>query len=293
MNQNQRVRRELFRATAMGLAGMSLTGGGLLAYASSVEPKWLDVTRVSLPLPRLDDAYHGYRIVQISDIHAGRWMPTSLLEEVVRLANAERPDLVVVTGDFVTYTYHEAPLDIVPSMRKLKAKDGVAATMGNHDYWGTHGPGLIRHVIHDSGMIDLNNNVHTIERDGKPLHLAGVDSARERMSRLDLVLDCLPEEGAAILLAHEPDFADVSAPTGRFDLQISGHSHGGQVVIPFVGPPHLPPLGRKYYTGRYQVGSMIQYTNRGLGMVGLPVRFWCRPEITVITLEAGRVADGN
>lgn len=277
----------------MGLAGLSLTGGGLLAYASSVEPKWLDVTRISLPLPRLHEVYHGYRIVQISDIHAGKWMPTSLLEEVVRLVNAEAPDLVVVTGDFVTYTYHEAPLDIVPSMRKLRAKDGVAATLGNHDYWGTYGPSLIRHVIHDSGMIDLNNHVHTIERDGKPLHLAGVDSARERMSRLDLVLDCLPKGGPAILLAHEPDFADISAPTGRFDLQISGHSHGGQVVVPFVGPPHLPPMGRKYHTGRYQVGNMIQYTNRGIGMVGLPVRFWCRPEITVITLEAGREAMGN
>ena len=286
MKQHKRIRRELYRAVVMGLAGMSLTGGGLLAYATNVEPKWLEVKEVTLPLPRLHNAFHGYRIVQISDIHAGKWMPTSLLEEVVRIVNAHSPDLIAVTGDFVTYTYHEAPLDIVPSMSKLKARDGVVATLGNHDYWGNQGPGLIRHVIRDSGMIDLNNHVYTIERDGKPFHLAGVDSARERMDRLDLVLEHLPREGPAILLAHEPDFADTSAATGRFDLQLSGHSHGGQVVIPFVGPPHLPPLGRKYHTGRYQVGSMIQYTNRGLGMVGLPVRFGSRPEITVITLHA-------
>jgi predicted MPP superfamily phosphohydrolase len=286
MKQHKRIRRELYRAVVMGLAGMSLTGGGLLAYATNVEPKWLEVKEVTLPLPRLHNAFHGYRIVQISDVHAGKWMPTSLLEEVVRIVNAHSPDLIAVTGDFVTYTYHEAPLDIVPSMSKLKARDGVVATLGNHDYWGNQGPNLIRHVIRDSGMVDLNNHVYTLERDGKPLHVAGVDSARERMDRLDLVLEHLPKEGPAILLAHEPDFADVSAPTGRFDLQLSGHSHGGQVVIPFVGPPHLPPLGRKYHTGRYQVGSMIQYTNRGLGMVGLPIRFGSRPEITVITLHA-------
>jgi predicted MPP superfamily phosphohydrolase len=286
MNRNARIKRELYRSVVMGLAGMSLTGGGLLAYATNVEPKWLEIKEITLPLPRLHDTFHGYRIVQISDVHAGKWMPTSLLEEVVRIVNSYTPDLSAVTGDFVTYTYHEAPLDIVPSMSKLKARDGVVATLGNHDYWGNQGPDLIRHVIRDSGMIDLNNHVHTIERGGKPLHLAGVDSARERMDRLDLVLEQLPKGGPAILLAHEPDFADVSAPTGRFDLQLSGHSHGGQVVIPFVGPPHLPPLGRKYHTGRYQVGSMIQYTNRGLGMVGLPIRFGSRPEITVITLHS-------
>ncbi len=284
MNQNRRIGRELSKAVALALAGATMLGGGLLAYAASVEPKWVDIKKIRLSLSRLPEQFNGYRIVQISDIHAGKWMHTPFLEKVVRLVNEQTPDLIAVTGDFVTYTYKEAPLDIVPSMSKLRAKDGVVAVLGNHDYWGNHGPELIRHVIRDSSMIDLNNHHHTLVRDGVPLHIAGVDSAREKMSRLDLVLEKLPKEGAAILLAHEPDFADESAPTGRFDLQISGHSHGGQVVIPFVGPPHLPPLGRKYHTGTYQVGSMIQYTNRGLGVVGLPLRFWCRPEITVFTL---------
>lgn len=279
------IRRELLRATFAGLAGMAVAGGGLLAYASEVEPRWVQITHINLPLPRLPEEFHGYRIVQISDLHAGKWLPTALLEETVRLVNDQRPDLIAITGDFVTYTYKDAPLDIVPTLSKLRAKDGVAAVLGNHDYWGSYGPDLIRHVIHDSGMIDLNNDTHTLERNGKLLHLAGVDSARERMARLDLVLKKLPKEGAAILLAHEPDFADTSAKSGRFDLQISGHSHGGQVVVPFVGPPRLPPMGVKYHTGRYQVGNMVQYTNRGLGVVGIPVRFFCRPEITVFTLE--------
>ena len=104
--------------------------------------------------------------------------------------------------------------------------------------------------------------------------------------RLDEVLAQLPADGAAMLLCHEPDFADISAATGRFDLQISGHTHGGQIVLPFIGPIHTPRYGHKYSLGMYQVGDMIQYTNRGVGMARLPVRFNCRPEITVFTLEA-------
>ncbi|HYN87535.1 MAG TPA: hypothetical protein VER55_03345, partial [Ardenticatenaceae bacterium] len=102
----------------------------------------------------------------------------------------------------------------------------------------------------------------------------------------DRVLAHLPPDGAAILLAHEPDFADISAATGRFDLQLSGHSHGGQVIVPFAGPLIGPRYGQNYPVGRYQVGSMIQYTNRGIGMVAPLVRFNCRPEVTVFTLES-------
>jgi predicted MPP superfamily phosphohydrolase len=90
----------------------------------------------------------------------------------------------------------------------------------------------------------------------------------------------------AILLAHEPDFADTSAATGKFDLQVSGHTHGGQVVVPFLGPPVLPYLGQKYHTGLYKIGNMFQYTNRGVGMNRLAVRFNCRPEITMFELES-------
>jgi predicted MPP superfamily phosphohydrolase len=104
--------------------------------------------------------------------------------------------------------------------------------------------------------------------------------------QLNSVIEALPSDGAAILLAHEPDFADESARSGRFDLQVSGHSHGGQVAIPFFGPPVLPYLGRKYPAGLYKVGNMFQYTNRGVGMARLPFRFNCPPEITIFTLKS-------
>lgn len=278
--------RELTRATLAAFGALGVTGAGLLAYATGIEPHWIELTHVELALPRLPEQFDGYRIVQISDIHAGVWLPDDRLEQVVGIVNAQDPDLVAITGDFVTLTYLEAPDHIVPEMRMLRARDGVAAVLGNHDYWGILGHRQIRHVIRDSGMIDLNNDVRTLERDGAALHVAGVDSARERMARPDVVMRKLPREGAAILLAHEPDFADVAARTNRFDLQLSGHSHGGQVVVPLLGPPHLPPMGKKYHTGRYRIGNMVLYTNRGLGVVGLPVRFFCRPEITVLTLRS-------
>jgi predicted MPP superfamily phosphohydrolase len=272
----------------MGIAAVLGVGAGALAYAAGVEPNWIEVRQVNLRLPRLSPRFDGYRIVQISDIHAGEWMPTRRLAMVADLVNGQRPDLIAVTGDFVTYTHKGAHGATVPTLKRLCAKDGVVAVLGNHDYWGYPGPVQIRRIIRDSGMIDLNNRVHTLQRDGEMLHIAGVNSARLRRDRLDWVLAKLPPEGAAILLAHEPDVADKTAAARRFDLQLSGHSHGGQIVIPLLGPPRLPPLGRKYPTGLYKVGDMFLYTNRGLGMVSLPLRFFCRPEITVFTLEAGQ-----
>ncbi len=117
------------------------------------------------------------------------------------------------------------------------------------------------------------------------LHVAGVDDYMVGAARPDLVLERLPAEGAAVLLAHEPDFADVSAATGRFDMQISGHSHGGQVRLPVLDPPYLPPHARRYPLGLYRVAGMLQYTNRGVGMLGPHIRLNCRPEITAFTFE--------
>jgi predicted MPP superfamily phosphohydrolase len=281
------LRRAYLRAVVMGLAATGAAGLGSLTYARVVEPAWIEVREVSLALPRLPAEFDGYRVVQMSDLHV-EWMGRKRLMEAVALANSQRADLIAITGDFVTQAYERAVVDLAP-LGLLRAKDGVVAVLGNHDYWGWLGPGAVREAIREIGLIDLNNRVHTLERDGALFHVAGVDSARAVQARLDKVLASLPREGGAMLLAHEPDFADRSAPTGRFDLQISGHSHGGQVVIPFVGPPHLPPLGRKYHTGLYKVRGMLQYTNRGLGTVGIPVRFWCRPELTVFTLRSARI----
>ncbi len=134
--------------------------------------------------------------------------------------------------------------------------------------------------------MDLSNAVRTIERDGAQLHLAGIDDVVARKARLDLVLEQLPESGCAIMLAHEPDFADIIAPYGRFDLQLSGHTHGGQVRLPVLGALISPKHGRRYHKGWYRIDNLRLYVNRGVGMVTLTLRFNCRPEIAVFTLNA-------
>jgi predicted MPP superfamily phosphohydrolase len=169
-------------------------------------------------------------------------------------------------------------------LRLLTPRDATLAILGNHDHWTD--ARLIRQLIREGGAIDICNAVYTVRRGNRQLHIGGVDDIWEHKDDLPTVLKALPGDEAAILLAHEPDFADTSAATGRFDLQLSGHSHGGQVAIPLFGPPILPRLGQKYPNGLYQVGSMFQYTNRGLGVVSPRVRFNCRPEITIFTLES-------
>ncbi len=266
------------------LMGAALVGTAI--YATRIEPGWLRVKYVPLKLSRLPKAFHDYRIVQISDIHMGGWMTRERLWEAVDLINLLRPDAVAITGDFVERRSHSLMDDLILPLSALKPSDLTVAVMGNHDY--SFNVGAIRRVLQAANILELRNSVHTLKRGDAALHLAGVDDIARHRDCMDAVLDNLPNDGTAILLAHEPDFADVSAATGRFDLQISGHTHGGQIRLPLLGTPLLPSYGKRYPAGRYQIGNMIQYTNQGLGMIRPYVRFMARPEITVFILEATR-----
>jgi uncharacterized protein len=262
--------------------------GGMLAvclaigYVTLVEPNWWAVTPVPVVIPNLPLAFNGYRIVQITDVHADQWMTPDRLSHVVALINRQQPDLVALTGDYVT----KEPQTYAPYLAKLQAltpRDRTVAVLGNHDEWTD--PQLIRQILQDADVTVLENQVYTVRRGRETLAIGGVGDVWVGKQNLAQVLNQLPTTGKAILLAHEPDFADESAETGRFALQLSGHSHGGQVVIPFMKLV-LPFLGKKYPAGAYQVGSMMQYTSRGVGMASPRVRFNCRPEITVLTLKS-------
>ncbi len=272
----QLLRRGTAWASAAVLAGA--------AYSIMLEPGWVELAQVSLALPGLAPAFSGYRVVHLSDLHMGDWMNAARLDDVVRLVNKQSPDLIAITGDFVTRRAVSHMRELACGLARLKARDGVVAVLGNHDHWS--GAQALRDVLAASGVCELANDFRTLHRDGVQLHIAGVDDIIAGCDRLDLLLARLPVDGAAILLAHEPDFADESAATDRFALQLSGHTHGGQIVAPLIGPLLLPDLGRRYPSGRYQVGGMIQYTNRGVGVVSPFVRINCRPEITVFDLHA-------
>jgi len=264
-------------------------GSGSLIYSVFGEPQWLDVEQLEIVLPRLPKSFSGLRIVHISDIHIGGWMNRERLSDVIELAKKQKPDLVVMTGDYVighswTKNLDEAAQDFIDEVSKLTADYLVLGVLGNHDHWTD--AEKVRTMLSRCGVVELNNAVYSLRRGEDRLHIAGVDDVRENKARLDDVYKLLPDTGGAMLLAHEPDFVDISSQKDRFDLQLSGHSHGGQVVIPFYGPIILPYLGRKYPSGLYKVGRMWQYTNRGVGMTEPAVRFNCRPEITVLTLRS-------
>jgi predicted MPP superfamily phosphohydrolase len=270
------------------LLGAALGGTilGTTAYLRK-EPEDVEIVPISLVLPRLDARFDGYRIAQISDLHADGWMTPGRVLELVRLVNEQEPDLVAITGDLATYSRfrsltHHVPKLVAP-LRRLRTTDGVVAVLGNHDY--KTDVLVVQRVLAASGVTELRNTSLTLHCGRGALHICGVDSAKEGTPRLDRVLKGLPEAGAAVLLAHEPDFADTSAATGRFDLQLSGHSHGGQLGLPLLRYPFLPKLSRKYPDGLYRVGELSLYTNRGLGSHPR-FRFNCRPEITVITLRS-------
>jgi hypothetical protein len=270
-------------------AATVLAAAGWLLYAREVETRRVEVKPVKLALPRLAADFDGYRLIQIGDFHLDDWSKPERLHRIVEKVNEQRPDLVAITGDFASYSAREFDAErLIEALRALEARDGCVAILGNHDYLTN--VELVRRCIREGGVGELINGVRTLRRGGAALHVAGIDDVMEGNSRLDRVLGELPEEGAAILLAHEPDFADVSSATGRFDLQLSGHSHGGQVAVPFLRRLVLPPLSQRYTRGLYDVRGMIQYTNRGIGFVNKRLRFLCRPEITVFTLRspAGR-----
>lgn len=281
---------KLMKILSIQAAALGLLGYG---YSTEVELNWIEITNLTLKLRRLDPAFNRLRLVQISDFHVGQWIDKERLDRVFGMALEQAPDYLLLTGDYLEYrpynrpnewaTYEENLQLVSSSFAQLSASCPTIGILGNHDH--KIYAGWVEQALTEAGVTVLRNSVMTIQRGNSQLHLAAVDDVREGMDRLDQVMEALPEDGAAILLAHEPDFADVSAATGRFDLQLSGHSHGGQIVLPLVGAPLLPELGRKYPSGLYDINKMLLYTNRGVGVTTVNARFNCRPEITVFTLE--------
>src|SRR5690348_3582160 len=186
-------RRELLRRAA-GLALIASAAGVIGAeYTRTIEPAWIEITSVHVRMPGLASAFEGYRIAQISDLHLGDWLTPAQLAQVVRMVNFIGADLIAVTGDFITSHASKHAQDLITTLRDLHAPDGVTGILGNHDHWSS--AATIRRVIAESGFLDLDNAVHTLQRGGTLLHIAGVDDIWERKDRLDDVLAAMPREG--------------------------------------------------------------------------------------------------
>jgi uncharacterized protein len=277
--------------------GVVLAATGILAAAadaSLVAPFNVTVSRVEVPLHRLPEPFDGFTIAQLSDFHYDEHFSAPAIRTAVEIANGLRPDLTVLTGDFVTepIAAHRRHLNLRQAanaaepcgalLNKLRAEFGVLSVIGNHD--GNTDPDRVRELLRNQGLPVLYDEATAIERGGKRIWIAGLDDNPDETD-LRPALKGIPKDELVIVLAHEPDVADFISKY-PVDLQLSGHSHGGQVRLPFIGPAYLPPLGRKYPQGLRRIGFLTLYTNVGIGTMGLPLRLNCPPEVTLLTLRA-------
>ncbi len=246
-----------------------------------IEPRWLVVERVAVPLRRLPPELDGLQIAHLSDLHLGPDVKVEAITEAVERTMSLQADLIVLTGDYVTRRASYAP-GLVEPLSRLHAPLGVYATLGNHDHWA--GAEKVASYLSRAGITVMKNLAQPIAREGAALWLIGLDDVWFGTGHLPTALAGVPQDACKIVLIHEPDFADRSARYG-IDLQLSGHSHGGQVRIPGIGPLILPDWGRKYPMGLQRAGGTWVYTTRGVGLVSPAIRFNCPPEITLLTLR--------
>jgi len=269
-------RQFLKRACSLGSVGL------LASYPVFVE-RYIVLTNIyRVSVPNLPEAFSGFRIVHLSDLHYGFLVPLELIRHVVYRANQLKPDLITCTGDYVHKRNSTAEIEqIWPVLSQLKAPSGVYSVLGNHDHWAN--TARSDYWLKRTRQ-DLRHKVVRIERDGQNLWLAGAGDLWEDQRNLDFMLSRIPDPECRIVLAHNPDSAD-TAFSKRVDLMISGHTHGGQVDIPFVGTPVLPVRNKNYSSGlkRSLRGSKV-FISKGIGWAVYPIRFNCYPEIAVLEL---------
>ncbi|MFP4105655.1 MAG: metallophosphoesterase, partial [Phycisphaerae bacterium] len=256
-------------------------GCGVDGFA--VEPYWLSVTNTDIRLPRLPQAWDGVRIALLTDLHLGRWIDTDFIAEAVALCNEQKPDIVALTGDIVSRRDAITPA-IADVLGELQAPAGKFSVLGNHDYWTD--PKMIGGYLASAGFEPVDNDHRTLNRDGRPLHIAGVEDYLEGWPDTQAALGEVPDGECSIVLCHNPDYVEEMPASPSVDLLLCGHSHGGQVNLPLLGRPVLPMRHRKYAAGLNRGPQCPVYTSVGIGVIGIPVRFRCRPEIAILRLRS-------
>jgi len=262
-----------------------------VSYGYRVEPTWLELNHLDVPVADLPPAFAGFRIVQLSDFHCSRQVTPAYLDEAVELAQGQNGDLIVLTGDFIHkgYKYVTQAAEI---LGQLKAPAGVFAVLGNHDFSVRNALGIRRYkhlhravgdALAERGIRVLRNETVSLWRADASLYLTGVEDLWSRVCDLDRALDGLRPEVPRIVLAHNPRTIE-QLEGRRCDLMLSGHTHGGQVHIPGIGRPTLGKRARRFAAGLYQLDRTYLYVNKGVGF-GFQFRYGVRPEVAVATLS--------
>jgi hypothetical protein len=285
-------RRRFLERTAVAL---SATPFAACAYGMLYERTEVEITRRRIRLARLPKSFDGFRIAQLSDLHIGPFTTSDDIRKCVAIVNQMKPDLVALTGDFVTWDAKtQGP--VVAALRGLKAPFGIFGCLGNHELWCEVEDSITR-LFAAEGVKILRRESAAIESGGERLNLIGVDyQTRTRFGPpgdgivpeyLEGVEPLLLPDTANILLSHNPNTFDRAAELG-IDLSLAGHTHGGQVTLEFISPDLSPSrLITSYVRGWFQKGASQLYVNRGIGTIFVPIRFDCPPEITLYELKRG------
>ncbi len=275
------LRRGMYTVTAVSFGGT--------AYGALVGRTHPELTTAEFPIAMLPPAFDGFTIALASDVHSSIFMTKREMDEYVTLLNGMNADLIVVAGDFVNSLTDEV-YPFAEAFSALRAPHGVYGIMGNHDFYASD-PELVAREVNDCGVKLLRNDRVTIARGGARFDLLGVDdvgSPSRAAEKIRIARGTGGHDGPQILLCHRPYFL-AQAAEQKIDLVLSGHTHGGQIVLGSLGKTYITPaaLASPYISGTYHLGSTALYVSRGIGTVAIPVRINCPPELTRIVLRSG------
>jgi len=262
----------------------------LYFYATEIERKLITVTWNEIEAPTIPKEFNNKKILQFSDVHLGPEFTLKQLENLVEKMNELHPDIVVLTGDLIdkfgSYSAEKDEAKVI--LQKINAPLGKYAVFGNHDRGGG-GSVFYKKYMEEAGFSVLVNEVQKIKvGNGKYITISGLDDFLLGKPQIDATLKHVRQQDFNMLLVHEPDVVDKVA-CYPVDFQVSGHSHGGQVQIPFIGPLITTKLAESYVEGMYELEGKNKplhlYVNRGIGTTRMPVRFWSVPELSVFVLK--------
>ncbi|MBT2698455.1 metallophosphoesterase [Bacillus sp. ISL-40] len=288
MAKNQTRRTFLKRTLGSFLTVLGLSSGGYL-YANRIEPSLLDIQELQIKHPLIPNSFDGIKMIQFSDTHLGFQYNLHQFNQLVKKINSLKPDIILFTGDLMDEPNQYTEINkLMPILKKLQAPLGKYCIFGNHDHGG-YGSDIYRNIMETTDFSVLMNDSAPIKlSDGSIIYLLGIDDAMLGNPNLPLTLKNVPKNSFKILLSHAPDLAE-TASLYPVQWQLSGHSHGGQIKIPFLGALVTPPFGQIYPEGLYSIGEhnpLSLYVNRGIGTTRLPFRFMSKPELTVFTLKS-------
>jgi predicted MPP superfamily phosphohydrolase len=270
------------RRKLLKLAGLTALGSAsVVGVYPFLEAKWCHVARHTIKLPNLPASFRGLRVALLSDIHHGPFVPLAYVQCVVQLTNSLKPDLAVLTGDYVSRHYRFIE-PCIESLARVRAPLGRFAVLGNHDHWES--APATRQALRDGGITLTENTGFWITQGSYRIRICGVGDLWTDSQDPRAAIGDATGADAVIMLSHNPDVAEQLGDS-RVGLMLSGHTHGGQVVLPGYGAPIVPSrYGQKYLHGLVQGPCCKVFVTRGVGTVTPPVRFFCRPEIALLTL---------